>query len=239
MSLRKQIRTILETVLVESELKSMTCQKCFHYWNVKKTDDSPYFCHDCGYDNNKKEFDLDKLKKWMKKNSEKVSKNIVKENSAIAYTGVLFEGVELKKLLEKSQLILDKLDLDIDDSWNTPEEYHMTVMLGVLPLGMKVRGDLGAEVDIEVNEIGVSDKAIAFGVTGYLSKNEKQHITLYFKEKPADSKLIKKWFKISKPFIVKGVITEFKSKIVSEIIEDRIYSEKEVNAHIKKITPNK
>ena len=67
MSLRKTIRTILESVLVESEGKSVTCQNCFHHWDIKKSDDSPYFCHTCGYDSKKKEFDLDKLKKWMKK----------------------------------------------------------------------------------------------------------------------------------------------------------------------------
>ena len=67
MNLRKTIRTILENVLVESEVKSVTCQNCFHHWDIKKSDDSPYFCHTCGYDSKKKEFDLDKLKKWMKK----------------------------------------------------------------------------------------------------------------------------------------------------------------------------
>lgn len=67
MNLRKTIRTILESVLVESEGKSVTCKNCFHNWDIKKMDDSPYFCHCCGYDNKEKELDLDKLKKWMKK----------------------------------------------------------------------------------------------------------------------------------------------------------------------------
>jgi hypothetical protein len=67
MNLRKTIRTILESLLVESEGKNVICQNCFHHWDIKKTDDSPYFCHTCGYDSKKKEFDLDKLKKWMKK----------------------------------------------------------------------------------------------------------------------------------------------------------------------------
>ena len=66
MSLRKTIRTILESVLVESEGKSVTCQNCFHSWDIKKSDDSPYFCHCCGYDNKNKDFDLEKLKSWMK-----------------------------------------------------------------------------------------------------------------------------------------------------------------------------
>ena len=63
MSLRKTIRTILESV----DKNYVVCQNCFHLWDIKKSDDSPYFCHCCGYDNKKKEFDLDKLKNWMKK----------------------------------------------------------------------------------------------------------------------------------------------------------------------------
>lgn len=48
-----------------------SCQNCLHHWDIKKSDDSPYFCHDCGYDNKKKEFDLDKLKKWLNKHHRK------------------------------------------------------------------------------------------------------------------------------------------------------------------------
>lgn len=68
MSLRKTIRTILESVLVESEGKTVTCQNCFHPWEITKSDDSPYFCHRCGYDNKKKDFDLEKLKSWIYNN---------------------------------------------------------------------------------------------------------------------------------------------------------------------------
>lgn len=61
---------ILESVLVESEGKSVTCQNCFHSWDIKKSDDSPYFCHTCGYDSKKKEFNLDKLKYWIRKHNQ-------------------------------------------------------------------------------------------------------------------------------------------------------------------------
>ena len=70
MSLRKTIRTILESVLVESEGKSVTCQNCFHSWEKTPSDKTTYFCHVCGFDNKKKEFDQDKLKDWMKKHNQ-------------------------------------------------------------------------------------------------------------------------------------------------------------------------
>jgi hypothetical protein len=66
MSLRKTIRTILESVLAE-EGKTITCQNCFHSWEKTPSDKTPYFCHVCGFDNKTKEFDQDKLKDWMKK----------------------------------------------------------------------------------------------------------------------------------------------------------------------------
>jgi len=51
--------------LIYKGKSAVLCQNCFHKWDIKKSDDSPYFCHDCGYDNKKKEFDLDKLKNWL------------------------------------------------------------------------------------------------------------------------------------------------------------------------------
>jgi hypothetical protein len=70
MSLRKTIRTILESVLVESEGKTITCQNCFHSWEKTPSDKTPYFCHVCGFDNNTKEFNQEQLKDWMKKRNQ-------------------------------------------------------------------------------------------------------------------------------------------------------------------------
>jgi hypothetical protein len=42
MNLRKTIRTILESVLVESEGKNVTCQNCFHSWEKTPSDKNPY-----------------------------------------------------------------------------------------------------------------------------------------------------------------------------------------------------
>jgi hypothetical protein len=69
MSLRKTIRTILESVLTE-EGKTITCQNCFHSWEKTPSDKTPYFCHVCGFDNKTKEFNQEQLKDWMKKRNQ-------------------------------------------------------------------------------------------------------------------------------------------------------------------------
>ena len=87
-------------------------------------------------------------------------------------------------------------------------DYHMTIVTGELPLRFK--DDLNKAVVLNVKTIGESDKAIALGVSGdYFSDNEKQHITLAFKEFPKDSKEIENWQPIEVQFTVKGVIREF------------------------------
>jgi hypothetical protein len=69
MSLRKTIRTILESVLTE-EGKAITCQNCFHSWEKTPSDKTPSFCHVCGFDNKTKEFNQEQLKDWMKKRNQ-------------------------------------------------------------------------------------------------------------------------------------------------------------------------
>jgi hypothetical protein len=69
MSLRKTIRTILESVLTE-EGKVITCQNCFHSWEKTSSDKTPSFCHVCGFDNKTKEFNQEQLKDWMKKRNQ-------------------------------------------------------------------------------------------------------------------------------------------------------------------------
>jgi hypothetical protein len=42
----------------------ITCKKCSNSWTKESDDPDPYFCHRCGYDNEKNEFDMSKLAKW-------------------------------------------------------------------------------------------------------------------------------------------------------------------------------
>jgi len=53
----------------------INCKKCFHHWEGDIKDSEIYFCHKCGYDNKKNNFNLTKLKNWMKKNQKIVSEN--------------------------------------------------------------------------------------------------------------------------------------------------------------------
>jgi len=139
-----------------------------------------------------------------------------------AYTAV---AIENEKDIKKLKKLLDAVG-GLPEGWSEPENYHMTVALGELPLGLKMRGDLGAEVELEVNSIGISDLAIAAGVTGYISKNIQQHITLAFKDRPADSKEITDWKPLKKSFKIKGVIKEFPQlfenirKIIRNVLEE-------------------
>ena len=43
--------------------KSITCDKCEHEWVVEDADKNPDLCHDCGWDNKKKEYNRSCLTK--------------------------------------------------------------------------------------------------------------------------------------------------------------------------------
>jgi hypothetical protein len=149
-------------------------------------------------------------------------------SSSVAYTGVFFDSKTDGLLEARLEEELDRLGYKIPEDWKTADDYHMTVTLGELPLGLKMRGDIGAEVELEVNKIGVSEKAIAFGVTGYLSKNRNQHITMAFKDKPVDSNYIEQWIDIES-FIIKGYIKEFPKPGLNEGFGFDSYLEKRDN----------
>ena len=86
--------------------------------------------------------------------------------------------------------------------------HHMTINLGEL----KDKTDLGKEVTLTVEAIGISDMAMAVRVSGFPSKNEIPHITVAINPdggKPVISNEITKWRPI-KSFMIRGVVTEIK-----------------------------
>lgn len=161
-------------------------------------------------------------------NVKKINENLLKNEGAIPFYTAIKVNKEYYKILEdKLKSILIKNNIDFED-FKIPSDYHMTVRQGALPLGLKMRGDIGKEVDLIVNSIGISDDAIAFGVSGYMSKNKKQHITMLYKNNPVDSNDIKKWFKIKNEFIVKGNIEEYFDSIkehISKVIKSKLLNE--------------
>ena len=131
----------------------------------------------------------------------------------ISYTGVRIEDPnEIHKLEVFFQKTIDQISFIVPDNWKSPEDYHMTICLDELPLHLKMRGDLNSEVVLTITHIGYNTKAIAFKVTGYMSKNEVQHITMRFLDKPADSKEIVDWYPLKTGLELKGYIREVAKK---------------------------
>ena len=134
-----------------------------------------------------------------------------KKSTNVEYTGVIIEGDEINKFESTLYDSLENINVEIPEDWKKPDNYHMTITLGELSLGMKMNGAIGAPVVLTCHSIGVSDDAIAVGVSGLFSRNEIQHITVAFKTKPADSKDIKNWIDIE-PFKVTGYVREITNK---------------------------
>lgn len=137
-----------------------------------------------------------------------------------------FENITIKDIMESKdeylycavvlddtskQLISDTFNEHIPSDWKV-FNHHMTIRFGKgLPEDLK--GDVGTTVSLKGVKLGMSDMAVALGVEGYFSNNEKPHITIAVnvKEggKPVMSNDIENWVSLSKPFTIKGVVTEF------------------------------
>jgi hypothetical protein len=133
--------------------------------------------------------------------------------SAVMYSAVVIEDpAEIQKIENLAKEY-------VPAGWAIPYHYHMTIGQGSIPESLRLKGDLNKEVEITINSIGISDRAVAFGTFGYYSRNEMPHITLAFNRKrggqPADSKSIENWTDIDK-IIVKGIVREidFNNKVL-------------------------
>lgn len=130
--------------------------------------------------------------------------------SQTRFTGIkIIEPKEISKLEFMVKKNMDELDVEMPVNWKSPVDYHMTVKFGVLPLGMRMRGDVGKPTALQAQTIGMSDKAIALGVSGYMSRNDNQHITLGFEIYPSDSNEIQEWIPLPFPFEIEGVVHEY------------------------------
>ena len=89
-----------------------------------------------------------------------------KNSSNVEYTGVIIEGDEINKFESLLSDRLKGLGIEIPSDWKSPDNYHMTIILGELSLGMKMNGAIGAPIELTCHSIGVSDDAMAVGVIG-------------------------------------------------------------------------
>lgn len=128
------------------------------------------------------------------------SKDMYKQSDILYSAVVLDEG--------SRAALLSRVESVIPDGWKIIA-HHMTIALGK---PVPNQEDLGKEVSLYVEAIGLSDMAMAVKVVGYPSTKETPHITIAINPdggKPAMSNDITKWQKI-KNFVVKGIVTEIK-----------------------------
>ena len=78
-----KVRIIEEGILVEFSGEEISCEKCNHQWEIEADDIGKYFCHNCGFDNQSKEYDLDKLDDW--KRSHNMIEAISSEDRTLIY----------------------------------------------------------------------------------------------------------------------------------------------------------
>lgn len=129
------------------------------------------------------------------------SKDMYKQ-SDVLYSCVLLDN-------QSRTTLLTMVGGSIPKDWRVIA-HHMTINLGKL----KDKSDLGKEVVLTVEEVGISDMAMAVKVSGYPSKNEIPHITIAINPdggKPVNSNQITKWQPIKK-FMIGGVVTEIKKQ---------------------------
>lgn len=130
------------------------------------------------------------------------SKDMYKQSDVLYSAVVLDEG--------SRNALLSRVEDVIPDGWKIIA-HHMTIVFGKPAPNQE---DLGKEVTLYVEAIGLSDMAMAVRVEGYTSNNTIPHITVAINPdggKPVMSNDITNWRKI-KNFAIKGVVTEIKKQ---------------------------
>ena len=128
------------------------------------------------------------------------SKDMYKESDVLYSAVVLDNG--------SKAALLSRVGDYIPEGWKV-FAHHMTIVFGK---GVPNKEDLGKEVTLYVEAIGLSDMAMAVKVEGYPSTNAIPHITIAINPdggKPVMSNNITKWQKI-KNFAINGIVTEIK-----------------------------
>ena len=126
---------------------------------------------------------------------------------------VLYSAVVLDERSRRA--LIDGFQQYIPEGWEVIA-HHMTMTMGELPEEWK--GYLGREVTLIVKSIGVDEKVVAVGVSGFVTKNEKPHITLAVNRagggKPFMSNNIQQWEEIGNidRMLVTGTVEEIERK---------------------------
>ncbi len=130
-------------------------------------------------------------------------KKILESKDMYKQSDVLYSCVLLDN--QSRITLLDMIGDRTPEGWKVIA-HHMTINMGEL----KDKTDIGKDVTLTVEALGLSDMAMAVKVIGYPSKNEIPHITIAVNPnggKPVMSNNITNWQPIDS-FDVYGVVTE-------------------------------
>lgn len=127
-------------------------------------------------------------------------------NDKWLYYGVFFDENAKKFLERKARKILE-----IPEGWRLYFD-HMTIVFNdgseeKQEIANSLEEVLGNQEKLIINKVGLSDDAIAFGISNYKTQNKQSHITIAVApgSKPVQSNDIKMWMPIEE-FYVKGTI---------------------------------
>ena len=127
------------------------------------------------------------------------------------YYGIFFDDAEKKTLIERAK----EMGL-IPQGWNTYCD-HMTIIFNDRSGKQNIshlEESLGKRETLTISKIGISDRAIAFGVE-FLTSNRQSHITISIIPggKPVESNNIQKWIKLNTQFSVKGRLNVVRPRV--------------------------
>lgn len=122
---------------------------------------------------------------------------------------VIYSAVFLDK--DSRTILENEFKSMVPDGWEWIAD-HMTITMG--ELGDK--SELGKQVALNVTSFGMDDKVMAIGVSGYISKNDKPHITLAVNRtgggKPVMSNYIQNWKSYKINTVLTGVVNTYPSQ---------------------------
>ena len=121
---------------------------------------------------------------------------------------ILYSAVVLTE--DSKNYLLSKFNYVIPEDWKIYAD-HMTIAFGQGLESVDKKLDLGKIIDLKVVKLGISDKAIAVKVEGYVTLNNIAHVTLAVNDfdggKPYMSNLITDWYDCEN-IIISGIIKE-------------------------------
>lgn len=136
------------------------------------------------------------------------------------YYGIFFTDKQKASLAKKAQNIITDLGfMPIPADWTTYCD-HMTIVYNNKSkereaFAKALEEQVGQEYNLHINSIGISGKAIAFGIDNFTTQNRQAHITAFVAPgaNPIDSNNISDWKTLPKGFSIKGKLNViFKNK---------------------------